>query len=82
MVRFFTESGSLYEVDWERSEIRRLSGTCPPTSRQGPDGTFKKFVQLMPDPIVVGSRVLIIWEWQECVARATSTSEVTEIQSV
>lgn len=60
-MRFTTASGSVYEVDTAKKRIRRLNGVKDPTPRQGKDGEWRSYRQLHPDPIKVGSGVVILW---------------------
>jgi hypothetical protein len=57
---FFTLSGSAYELDRSKNQIRRLEGTEDPTPRQGPDGEWKAFEYC--SEVQVDHSVLIRWE--------------------
>lgn len=59
-IKFVTETGSTYEVDYESMRIRRLNGTNTPTNRQGHDGEWKAFVKL--DRVEVGTSAFIFWD--------------------
>ena len=59
MVKFETETGSLYEVDEEANKVRRLIGVKDPTPRQGSDGEWKSYKDR--SDIVVGRGVLFLW---------------------
>lgn len=43
VVAYATRSGSVYHVDYANKRVRRLQGNRPPTDRQGPDGEWKSF---------------------------------------
>ena len=60
-MRFQTESGSVYEVNTDSKQIRRLNGVADPTPRQGKDGEWRLYSELAPDPIQVGKSVLVVW---------------------
>jgi hypothetical protein len=70
---FYTESGSIYELDKPNNRIRRLEGVVNPTPRQGPDGEWKTFEHC--SPVRKGKGVLIQWEG----VRSTLTSPVKTI---
>jgi len=59
---FHTETGSAYEVDFEKSQIRRLGGEKLPTPRMGKEGEWRQFVKLSPATPVVGQSVIIVWD--------------------
>ena len=61
-MRFTTETGSLYECNVDSKQARRLNGKSDPTPRMGKDGQWRKYREVFPDPIVVGSQVMIAWE--------------------
>jgi hypothetical protein len=56
-MKFKTESGSEYEVNTDKKEIRRLSGNADPTLRQGRDGDWKSYEDI--SEIVVGRSVIV-----------------------
>jgi hypothetical protein len=60
-MKFKTASGSQYEINTETKQIRRLSGNADPTGRQGKDGDWRGYASVFPDPIEVGSSVVICW---------------------
>jgi hypothetical protein len=60
-MRFTTFSGSVYEVNTDSKQIRRLNGVKDPTPRQGPDGQWRAYRELVPDPVKVGLGVVIVW---------------------
>lgn len=60
-MKFITESGSCYEVNTDSKKIRRLKGQADPTPRMGKDGEWRPYADMLPDPVKVGSNVLIIW---------------------
>ena len=62
-MQFKTISGSLYEVDQENKQIRRLNGTNDPSPRQGKDGDFRKYSEI--SSIEIEKPVLICWIKEE-----------------
>jgi hypothetical protein len=76
----FATENSTYEVDRNGHRIRRLNGTHVPTPRQGEDGAWKHYEQI--SAVVVGAEVLIIWQFDDGIARATSTSRVRTVSTV
>ena len=58
-MKFTTYSGSVYEVNTDSKQIRRLNGVKDPTPRQGPDGQWRTYSDITP--IKVGSSVAIFW---------------------
>lgn len=60
-MKFTTVSGSVYEVNTDSKQIRRLKGAEDPTPRQGPDGQWRAYKDLIPNPVKVGSGVVIMW---------------------
>ena len=60
-MKFTTASGSVYEVNTDSKQIRRLNGVKDPTPRQGPDGQWRAYKDVYPNPIVVGAGVVIVW---------------------
>lgn len=62
MITFSTITGSLYEVDPDAKRIRRITGVDAPTARQGPDGEWRDYERLIPDPVEPGREVTIVWE--------------------
>lgn len=59
MLRFLTESGSIYEIDHTERKVRRVSGKGPGTPRVGTDGSWRTFMDL--NQPTVGNAVLIQW---------------------
>lgn len=80
MIRFETISGSLYEVDNENNQVRRLIGIKDPTPRQGEDGEWRGFKSCTP--IKVGSGVVFVWEFVGVMAKTTLTSIVKNILTI
>jgi len=86
MIKFETYSGSLYEVDDDTKQVRRLIGVKNPTPRQGKDGEWKKFTT--HSQIVAGLSVCFIWHIEsdilsqnmaEIAAKTTVTSPVKKV---
>jgi hypothetical protein len=78
-LRFLTETGSVYEIDQNERQIRRLSGAGPGTSRVGNDGVWRSFVGVSGP--VVGSSVLVHWRVnpESGVLETTVTSRVEHV---
>ena len=62
-MKFNTQSGSIYEINTMEKKIRRLSNSngTSPTSRQR-DVAWRTYQDLVPDPIKIGSQVIIVWD--------------------
>jgi hypothetical protein len=79
MIRFTTESGSVYEADTDTRKIRRVSGTHEPTPHQG-DGDWQQYLSLDVAP---GHCAEIIWRIDSTddgqVIRRTVTSPVVSV---
>jgi len=82
-MKFITRSGSVYEINLEKTKVRRLEGKENPTPRQGPDGEWKE-AESISDP-VIGKPVFIFWDpkttppKREGAIPATMTSNVVEV---
>ena len=57
-MKFFTESGSAYEVDEDMKLVRRLAGAAAPLPRQGADGEWKPYESIS---VEVGKSAIITW---------------------
>lgn len=57
---FQTESQSVYEVNTDSKQIRRLDGIHDPLPRQGKDGEWKSYWAI--SPIKLNHSVVIAWE--------------------
>ena len=78
-MKFKTYSGSIYELDQENKRIRRLTGNANPTERQGKDGDWKPYKELLNGPEKDRS-LTIVWNvTEEGVIQTTQTSYITEI---
>lgn len=51
----------MYEVNTDSKQVRRLNGVKDPTPRQGKDGEWRSYSEIMPSPIKVGTAVVILW---------------------
>jgi hypothetical protein len=85
ILRFVTETGSVYEIDETTKHIRRLLGNAAPTVRQGSDGEWKRYHSITN--VMIGSNVLIVWRINreadaETVLCSTLTSKVKEVRHV
>ena len=74
MLRFTTESGSVYEVDDANTRIRRLEGRHDATPRQGADGEWRVYHWI--SEVFLKDSVLIAWD---AVGKATMTSRVESL---
>lgn len=45
-IKFKTYSGSVYEVDQDNKQYRRISGMKDPTPRQSKDGEWRKYASI------------------------------------
>lgn len=68
---------SVYEVDVELGQLRRVGGVAPPTERVGVG--WKPYLAIR---FSVGRRGVIVWEFRSDVTRATETSIVEGIEVV
>lgn len=75
---FITVSGSLYEVNLDTKQVRRLIGIKDPTPRQGEDGNWREYKEITP--ITTGHPVVFIWNFLIDRAESTMTSIVKEIR--
>ncbi len=75
-MKFKTVSGSTYEVDLDKKQIRRISSTHPPHRRQGQDGVWSGYDWITE--VKVGRSVRIELTLP-CDGRCLTTSTVTEI---
>lgn len=85
MKKFHTETGSVYQVNTNSKQIRRLTGVRDPQPRQGKDGEWKTYIELLLD---VGMNAVIFWDPASTplhegspagAAPSTITSKVVEI---
>jgi hypothetical protein len=60
---------SVYEIDYIRYRVRRISGTNPPTPRFAPDGEWKSYQDIRPT--IGGS---LFFQWTD--GKGTITSRV------
>lgn len=59
---FMTEN-STYEVDCRERRIRRLEGSNRPTTRQGADGEWKRYLAI--SNISLGMPVIVFWRYAD-----------------
>lgn len=59
-----TASQSIYEFDLKNKRVRRLHGIQDATKRQG-DNLWRQYQEVVPDPIQIGMRVMIVWTPEE-----------------
>lgn len=85
-MKFRTESGSHYEIDRTKRQIRRIAGPNAPSKRQGKDGEWKHYE--FASDVVVGNQVVIFWDNSEKLLDGsppgahptTMTSPVAEVE--
>lgn len=86
---FKTISGSQYDLDQANKRIRRLSGAKAPSARQGEDGEWRTYRDLVPEQPKVDQSLIIIWEyqtklidgqWLQSIGKTTMTSTIAEIE--
>jgi hypothetical protein len=58
---FWTETGSVYELDADRKRLRRVTGAHAPTGNQGADMQWQTYIRMTPPVPVVGRMLLIVW---------------------
>lgn len=58
-MKFITASGSTYEVNTDSKQIRRLTGVNDPQPRQGKDGEFKSYKELL---LKLNTSAIICWD--------------------
>lgn len=73
---------SKYEIDTDGKKVRRLTGQNQPTQRQGQDGDWRTFEEVL-EP-TVGNSLLIIWKVDsenngDSILRTTMTSTIVKI---
>ena len=68
-MKFTTVSGSVYEVNTDSKQIRRLNGVKDPTPRQGPDGQWRAYSDITP--VKVGNSVAIFWDQETALLAET-----------
>ena len=56
-----TKTGSKYEIDLAGKRARRISGAIA-TMGHTKDGDWRSFSSIAPDPIQVGTVIVIVWE--------------------
>ena len=94
MIKFTTETGSVYELDRHKQLIRRVSGNHPVTRNQRAEGEWRHYENLAlwgPGYGEVirapraGERLMIVWGNEPetpDVLRRTLTSMVTRVDAV
>lgn len=74
----FETQNSVYELDQDQKNIRRLSGKENPTPRQGSDGQWKAIKSIVP--LKVGLQSMIVWGFGEDHIKTTMTSPLIRIR--
>lgn len=74
MVKFTTQTGSVYELDDAAKRVRRLTGRAEPTPRQGVDGRWRTYVDRTE--LRAGLPVVFAWSAHE----GTTTSVVRTVE--
>lgn len=85
MIRFQTESGSVYELDTANKRVRRIGGVRAPTPRQGADGGWRAYEYLPAGEPAIGGRFAVAYNVGGGVTggdEGTLTSPVTMIVEV
>lgn len=87
MQRVRTESGSVYDLDFEKMRIRRVHGRHGPADSQPQDGIWRKIAGA--EKPVVGQPMVVYWAKEAAGAqetdfgfRTTSVVAVDEMESV
>ncbi len=72
---FYTETGSIYELDKTNKRIRRVFGVSEPTPRMGADGSWKTYERLYIEDLCA----VIVWKVRDDgVTEATRTSRLVK----
>lgn len=58
---FWTQFGSMYQLDPDSNRMRRLAGAHSPTANQAADGQWQEYMEISPPLPVVGEPVMVIW---------------------
>jgi hypothetical protein len=56
---FRTQSNSVYEVDFDNKKVRRINGVNEPTARQGKDGEWRKYIDIV---LKENTPCYIVWD--------------------
>lgn len=59
---FETYSGSVYKIDTTNKKIQRVLGLNDPQPRQGKDGEWKRYEEIIPSTPTIGNPIIIIWD--------------------
>lgn len=83
LIEYTTETGSLYEVNYDEKKIRRVTGTHDPTNHQGKDGEWKDFLEVNTDY----GYLEVIWRIEKAdggfiVRRTVSSNIVSMVKNV
>jgi hypothetical protein len=84
VLRVRTESGSVYDVDCDGKQIRRVHGRHGPADTQPQDGIWRRFIAI--DGPVLGKAMVVYWATEVAATTETSlgfrTTAVREVQEV
>lgn len=76
MIKFSTQTGSLYELDAPNKRVRRLQGTHEPTPRQGEDGEFREYFSAE----IISQGLLLVWNEEfECTLTSPIVSGLADV---
>lgn len=71
-----TQTGSIYELDKDNKQVRRLAGKSKPTMRQAKDGEWQTYHDiLMP---AIGMSLFIMWDKHD---KCTITSPIRTVSN-
>lgn len=76
-MKVLTETGSVYEIDAQNKQARRLQGVAAPTSRTGQDGVWKRYERLLLFPSRDARSSLVI-DWTG-LGNTTMTSRIERL---
>jgi hypothetical protein len=79
MIIVHTISGSIYEFDHGLRRVRRLSGQEDPTPRQGKDGEWKSYNEVL---LQWNGSLIVVWGYDEKanITKTTMLSPLAKIQ--
>jgi len=70
---------TVYEFDLAGRQVRRMHSTHEPTPRQGCDGEWRQYCHI---DLTTDGRLLIIWRFEDGVAKSTLTSQVQDAEQL
>lgn len=70
---------SVYELNLQTNQVRRMAGLNPPTERQGADGQWQQCADILFD----NDTVLFVWGMNpDGSARCTRTSHIVSVEEI